>query len=105
IEQYVSWVEGLLLAEDGLGVRECLEQDESYRDRAALTALLEVLQAMRDSELVLGARAALSYPEFISELQSGVDGAAYEPDDPSERAQPRIYAANMNTTRGVPYVA
>jgi ATP-dependent helicase/nuclease subunit B len=107
LSEHVRWVEHQILEAGGLGIRPQLAATgaAAYADRKALKEFAATLRALVSMEVALGGRPSVSYARFVSELQTAVDAASYQPDPPESRRQPRIYAGNMNTTRGVPYEA
>jgi ATP-dependent helicase/DNAse subunit B len=107
LQTHAEWIEKRIFGEEGLGIARQLAATgaAAYADHEALKQLVVVLRGLVSMETALGQRPSINYAQFLSELQTVVEGADYQPDPPESRKQPRIYAGNMNTTRGVPYEA
>jgi ATP-dependent helicase/DNAse subunit B len=107
LHAHVEWVEQRILGDEGLGIATQLAATgaAAYADHEALKQLVTVVRDLVSMETALGARPNISYAQFLGELQTAIEGADYQPDTPESRKEPRIYAGNMNTTRGVPYEA
>jgi ATP-dependent helicase/DNAse subunit B len=93
---WVSWLEDLL---ERLGF---YEQSNHERDAIACELLRETLRALVLSETVIGER-VLSYADFISTLQSALNGVAFP--EPRLKAQPTVLIGQMAEARGLRFRA
>lgn len=107
LTSYVRWIEDLLSDDIGLGLeaRIVAEHDTAARDLSALAAFQEVLRALVLGETILGQTAAVSYSDFYAELRGIVDAATYKVSAESAEVAGSIYAANLDSARGVSYRA
>jgi len=107
LNEHVRWLKHQIFAADGLGIEPQLATTgaAAYAGREALKEFVASLRALVSMEAALGPRAFVSYAQFMVELQTVIDAANYQPDEPQSLRRQRIYAGNMNTTRGVPYSA
>ena len=104
---YVTWVEDLLSANKGVAVEKQIElqPDTRLRDESAFEKFREVLRALVLSERVVGARASMTWEEFLIELNGAVEAESYHPDAGQPTNQGCVYAADLSVARGVPYRA
>ncbi|MCC7165796.1 MAG: exodeoxyribonuclease V subunit gamma [Anaerolineae bacterium] len=107
LSEYLHWLQEKFLRADGLRLLEQIKRaPETYaRDASALLELRDTLHALALAAQTTNDTRAIEYSAFLGELRGALDTASYDPDDPETRRQARIYAGNMNTTRGIPYRA
>lgn len=107
LDAYLDWLQTKLIRTDGLHLLQQIKlAPETYaRDASALIAFRETLTTLALAAQTTNDVRPLEYAAFLGELRGALNTASYDSDDPATRRQARIYAGNMNTTRGIPYRA
>lgn len=107
IDTYLDWLQEKFLRGDGLHLIDQIKDvPETYaRDASAFIELRDTLNTLALAAQATKDTRPMDYPAFLGELTGALNPASYDPDDPETRRQARIYAGNMNTTRGIPYRA
>lgn len=94
--EWTRWLEDLL---DGL---KFYENADNERDALACEAFRDALRALVMSESIADTR-TVDYPQFISDLQSVLEGAAYN--EPRVKGAPALLVGNIREARGLRYQA
>ncbi|MGE5141283.1 MAG: PD-(D/E)XK nuclease family protein, partial [Rudaea sp.] len=117
---YATWIQDLLFGANGLRILDQVNKPASgeatvmggttddeiaERDSAALAAFGEALHAIPLAEAIAGVQQSISYREFESELRGIVDSSGYTAGTGRVLYESRVYAGNLNTTRGISYDA
>jgi ATP-dependent helicase/DNAse subunit B len=94
--EWVTWLEDLL------EVLQFYELSNGERDELACESLRDVMRALVMSESIMGRR-VVDYQQFISDLQSTLEGSAVT--EPRLMGQSSLLIGNMREARGLRYQA